>query len=259
MPLTAPQAPGRYTAYFRLQAPPTSTSAARPPRDLLAPTTESEVPAPLRFGHRLWADVFVELPVGAPSLLASGHTSPVVGPAAVSTTAAQTTATQQQQQQQEEDAEVAAALSLSAGGSLVPQQYVTVAGGNSNAGAVFAALAGFAASSPSSSSTAATSTASEGSNGTVATAEAPSAAAATAPSTSGSGAAPPGTSSAPGPVGDAAALAWYTAAYPNHLSVLASMGFTDTARNGALLVKYGGVVARVVADLLDTPQQATQQ
>jgi hypothetical protein len=199
VPLTAPSKPGRYVGYWRLVAPPAAT----------------------RFGHRVWADVFVEEPAAAA----------VAAPAGGEPQAAEG----------ERVPLLPVPVRTSDGGASLDADYVLVAGGgNSNAAAVLAALAQAPQPSPAAPLDASVLTPEARCNISclyylLNTHCCSCLQAAPAPS--------PVPAPAPSPI---VADRWAI-----HQATLASMGFTDAAVNGALLEAHGGNLLRVVNALIE--------
>jgi hypothetical protein len=276
VPLTAPSSSGRYQAYFRLAVPSDAAGAAGA-RDE-SPTTVTAAAATAgagagaagradrsrwhRFGHRVWADIFVEDPsssgteAGAASSAAASASSgsehdgegsdaesdgehdgvvvdaaPTVSPAAKATAAPAP----------------AAVEAVSAGGAVVSRPFLAAAHGNSNAAAVLAALAAGAG---------------EEDAAVHADDEADEAAALTAATAVSGGVASPAPSAPPAAAAPPAPAAAAAVAGPErwafHLASLAGMGFADEALNVRLLDEYAGNLMRVVNQLLEAQVAAPQ-
>lgn len=270
VPLTAPAASGRYQAYFRLAVPSDAAGAAGA-RDESPTTVTAAAGAGAgaagradrsrwhRFGHRVWADIFVEDPsssgteVGAAASAASSasehdgegsdaesdgeHDGVVVDAAPAAVPAAKAAAAPAP----------AAAEAVSAGGAVVGRSFLTAAHGNSNAAAVLAALAAGA---------------SEEDTAAHADDEADEAAALTAATAVSGGVAPPAPSAPPAaaaaPPAPAAAAVAGPERWAFHLASLAGMGFGDEALNVRLLDEYAGNLMRVVNQLLEAQVGAPQ-
>lgn len=175
VPLSMPDKPGRYQCYFRLAAPPLSgpTEEGTSPATAVGAVPMAEKLRWQRFGHRVWADVFVEGDNSpSPQNVTASSSSPAAGATAASGAGAAMSGTERAARGEDSDTDgddgkdgavadadagkkqpQSQALSapaqvtateeacVSAGGATVPAAFVSLAHGNSNAAAVLSALA----------------------------------------------------------------------------------------------------------------------